>query len=79
MAKNAKLGDARAHLSKLVMNIQEGGDIDIGPDGEALPRLAGESKKPGVREAIDRIRASRRKNGRATAEEILQWRDEGRR
>ena len=79
MANNAKLGDARAHLSKLVTNIQEGRDKDIAPGGEALPRLAGESKKPGVREAIDRIQASRRKNGRASAEEILQWRDEGRR
>lgn len=66
MANDAKLGDKSRELG-------------IGPEHETIPELAADFQKQRVREAIDNIRAGRRKNGRATAEEILQWRDERRR
>jgi hypothetical protein len=78
MANDAKLGNTPRHLSKHLTNIKEGGETGVASDHEALPQLAAENQKLQVREAIDRIRSMRRKNGRATAAEILQRRDEGR-
>jgi hypothetical protein len=78
MANDAKLGNVPRHLSKHLTNINEGGETGVASDHEALPQLAAKSQKLKVQEAIDRIRSMRRKNGRATVAEILQWRDEGR-
>jgi hypothetical protein len=79
MAKDERLGDAPVQLSKHLTNINNGGETGIVADYQTMPGPTAEGQKQKVREAIDRIRAVRRKNGRATVEEILLWRDEGRR
>jgi prevent-host-death family protein len=73
-----KVGEAKTHLSELLAKVEAGEEVVISRGNVSVARLTGTGAKKSVREAIDSIRAARKVNGRATAEEILQWRDEGR-
>ena len=73
-----KVGQAKTHLSELLTKVEAGEEVVISRGNEIVARLIGTGAKKSVREAIASIRASRKPGGRATAAEILQWRDEGR-
>jgi prevent-host-death family protein len=73
-----KVGEAKTHLSELLNKVEAGEEVVISRGNETVARLIGTGVRKSVREAIASIRASRKPMGRASAEEILQWRDEGR-
>jgi prevent-host-death family protein len=73
-----RVGEAKTHLSELLTKVEAGEEVVISRGNETVARLIGTGAKKSVREAIASIRASRKPMGRASAEEILQWRDEGR-
>lgn len=74
-----KVGEAKTHLSELLAKVEAGEEVVISRGNEPVARLVCADSKRSVKEAIDGLRALRRKNGRATVAEILEWRDEGRR
>jgi antitoxin (DNA-binding transcriptional repressor) of toxin-antitoxin stability system len=67
------IGDAEARLSELAARAEAGEDVIIARDHSPVER------ENDVRAAIEEIRAARAGLGSASAEEILAWRDEGRR
>jgi hypothetical protein len=79
MTNNAKAGKAQLRLSEFRTKVEEAEEDRISCGNEPAAQGAPENQKQSLKEVIDGIRAKRRKNGRATVQEILEWRDEGRR
>lgn len=80
--KHVSLADARANIAKLLDEVERGETVTISRDGGVQPPLAppfDESRREDARRAIEEIRELRKTAPRATVEEILAWRDEGRR
>jgi prevent-host-death family protein len=72
--------EAKTHLSELIARVEAGETVEITRHGKAVARLAPaiEVRKRSLDEVQEEMRKFRR--GRhATVEEILEWRDEGRR
>jgi prevent-host-death family protein len=72
---------AKANFAELLDEVERGETIVITRHGKPIARIAPENaaRQEEVREAIAGIKELRRKVGRATIDEILAWRDEGRR
>ena len=73
------IGDAEASLSELVARAEAGEDVIIARKNRPVARLSGLHRYNDIRAAIEEIRAARAGLAATSAEEILQWRDEGRR
>jgi prevent-host-death family protein len=74
--------EAKTHLSRLLAEVEAGGDVTITRHGRPVARLvpavaAGADERVA---AVERLRALKRELGvRASAEEIRSWIDDGRR
>ncbi|AVT79122.1 type II toxin-antitoxin system Phd/YefM family antitoxin [Rhodopseudomonas sp. P1] len=80
--KHVSLADARANIAKLLDEVERGETVTISREGAGSFELAppfDESRREDARRAIEELKELRKKSGRATAEEIIAWRDEGRR
>ena len=73
------IGDAEARLSELVARAEAGEDVIIARENRPVARFSGLHRYNDIRAAIEEIRAARAGLAATSAEEILQWRDEGRR
>lgn len=79
MTITVKIGEGNSELSDLVAKVEAGEDVLIAREGTPVARLTLIPARPDVEAAIESIRKSRAKLPRTTIEEILEWRDEGRR
>ncbi len=79
MAISVKVGEAKTHLSDLLAKVEAGEEVVISRGRDPIARLTRISRKSDAQTAIDEIFASRKGRKPTTAEEILAWRDEGRR
>jgi prevent-host-death family protein len=72
---------AKARLAELLDEVERGATIVITRHGKRIARLVpeGHRDRDEIRRAIARIKALRKQVKPATIQEILQWRDEGRR
>jgi prevent-host-death family protein len=80
MMKHVQAAAAKTHFSELLDRVERGETIIITRHGKPIARLGpseGE-RQMDTREAIAKIKEMRKHAGRATVEEILAWRDEGR-
>lgn len=78
--KNISLTEAKANMSDLLDTIEQGEAVTITPDMSPLSDSTTETDRlEQGRQAMRELRELRKKSGKATAEEILAWRDEGRR
>ncbi|RJF75753.1 type II toxin-antitoxin system Phd/YefM family antitoxin [Rhodopseudomonas palustris] len=80
--KHVSLADARANITELLDEVERGETITISRDGGRSVAVAPpfeESNREDARRAIEELKELRKKSGPATAEEIIAWRDEGRR
>ena len=78
MTINVKVGEAKTHLSSLLTKVEAGEEVIISRGDEQIARLVKIDRRKHIHKVIENIRAARKLNGRTTAEEILAWRDEGR-
>jgi prevent-host-death family protein len=80
--KQVQASVAKAKLAELLDAVERGETIAITRHGKTIARLVPddeEAKHAEARRAIERIKQMRKEHGlRATKEEILAWRDEGR-
>ncbi|MGP9813014.1 type II toxin-antitoxin system Phd/YefM family antitoxin [Rhodopseudomonas sp. NSM] len=79
--KHVSLADARANIAELLDEVERGETVTISRDGAKSFEIAppfDESRREEARRAIEEIRELRKTAPRATVEEILSWRDEGR-
>jgi prevent-host-death family protein len=79
MTINVKVGEAKTHLSELLTKVEAGEEVIISRGNQPIVRLVAIDNKQSVRQRIDRILEIRAKAKQVTIDEILEWRDEGRR
>lgn len=72
---------AKAQLAELLDQVEQGETVVITRHGKAIARLVPEQagRQDEIKEAIAGIKELRKHTKGATIEEILAWRDEGRR
>lgn len=78
--KQIQASAAKARLAELLDEVERGETIVITRHGKAIARLVPneEARRADARRAMDGIKEMRKHAGRATVQEILAWRDEGR-
>ncbi len=79
--KHVSLADARANIAELLDEVERGETVTISRDGAGSQELAPPAnvRSADVVQAIEELKQLRKANGPVTVEEILSWRDEGRR
>ncbi len=79
--RTIQASEAKARLLQLLDDVERGETVVITRHGRPVARLCPDvdRRKAEIAEAIDGIRKARRGRGKVTAEEIITWRDEGRR
>jgi prevent-host-death family protein len=79
--RSIQSSEAKTHLPQLLDEVERGETLVITRHGRPIARLVpdAEARQADRLRAIEEIREPRKKNGRVTVEEILSWRDEGRR
>jgi prevent-host-death family protein len=81
--KQIQASMAKAKFAELLDEVERGETVVITRHGKCVARLVPEdeeTRRAAARRAIERIKALRKEHGvRVTKEEILAWRDEGRR
>lgn len=82
MMKHIQASEAKAKFSELLDQVERGETIMITRHGKVIARIepaVSDKAKAAAREAMQRIMEARKTAPVATVEEILEWRDEGRR
>jgi prevent-host-death family protein len=79
--KQVQASAAKARFAELLDDVEQGQSIEITRHGKAIARLMPQedAKRADALRAMADIRERRKTAQSATAEEILAWRDEGRR
>jgi prevent-host-death family protein len=79
--RSIQSSEAKTHLPQLLDEVERGETLVITRHGRPIARLVpdAEARQADRLRAIEEIRELRTKNGPVTVEEILSWRDEGRR
>ena len=80
--KHVRLSDARSQIAELLDEVERGETLVISRDGDKLaeqPAVVDDERREAARLAIEAIKEARKTAPRATLEELLAWRDEGRR
>ena len=78
--KQVQFSTAKAQLSDLIDEVERGETVVITRHGKAVARLVREEdgRRADALRAMAELKELRKTAGRATVEEILAWRDEGR-
>jgi prevent-host-death family protein len=78
--KQLQASEAKARFAELLDEVERGETVVITRHGKPIARLVPdeEARRANARRAMDAIKEMRKHAGRATVQEILAWRDEGR-
>jgi len=79
--KHVSLANARAHIAELLDEVERGETVTISRDGvaETSQQLPFDDKRrESARRAIEAIRELRKTAPKASVEEIIAWKNEGR-
>jgi len=78
--KQVQFSTAKAQLSELIDDVERGETVQITRHGKPVVRLVREedARRADASQAMREIEEMRKPAPRVTAEEILAWRDEGR-
>ena len=79
MTTTVKISEAKTHLSDLLVRAESGEDIVIARGNNPIIRLARIAKETDMKLLLAEVRAARVKAATSTHDEIISWRDEGRR
>ena len=79
MTITVKIGDAKTRLSELIARVEAGEEFVIARGDAPVARLSRFRRDNDVRAAIADILVTRVGQAPSSAEELLAWRDEGRR
>jgi prevent-host-death family protein len=74
-----KISEAKTHLSELLARVEAGEDLIITRGTDPVAHVTRVRKPNDFRLLLAEVRAARQKAGVSTHDEILSWRDEGRR
>jgi len=78
--KTVQASTAKTYFNSLLDDVERGDSVVITRHGKAIARLVPEAEynRERARKAIEEIREARKTAPKVTVEEILAWRDEGR-
>jgi prevent-host-death family protein len=78
--KNVQASVAKSHFAELLTEVERGETIVISRHGKPIARLVPEKseREREIAQAMADIEALRQRSNHTTVEEILAWRDEGR-
>ena len=79
MTINVKIAEAKTHLSDLLAKVEAGEDLIISRGNQPIARVTRVRRANDVAATIRQIFTDRADRPRTTIDEILAWRDEGRR
>ena len=79
MTTTVKISEAKTHLSDLLARVEAGEDFVIARGNDPIAHVTRMRKQTDMQLLIAEVRAARLKTGISTHDEILSWRDEGRR
>ena len=74
-----KVGEAKTHLSDLLARVEAGEEVVIARGNDPIARLTRIPRETSLKALIEEVKAARACRATTTTEEILAWRDEGRR
>ena len=79
--KHIQASEAKAKFAELLDQVERGDTIVITRHGKAIAHLtpSEEARKEQARKAMQELRELRKGTGKVSVEELLAWRDEGRR
>jgi antitoxin (DNA-binding transcriptional repressor) of toxin-antitoxin stability system len=79
MTITVKVGEAKTHLSDLLAKVEAGEEVIISRGNEPIAKLSRIRRENDVDAVIAEIKAARAGRAKTTIEEILAWKEEGRR
>lgn len=79
MTRIVKIGEAKAHFSELLVKVEAGEEIIIARGAVPVARLTRVPQSNDLAALIAEVKAARAGRPPTRPEEILAWRDEGRR
>lgn len=79
MGITIKTGEAKTRLSELLARVEAGEEVTIARGTTPIARLVPVERTRDAKAAVADIIAMRKTAGSSTAEELIEWRDEGRR
>jgi antitoxin (DNA-binding transcriptional repressor) of toxin-antitoxin stability system len=79
MSTTVKVSEAKAHLSELLVRVEAGEDVIISRGNDPIVRMSRIRKESDLQLLMNEVRAARSRATPSTHDEILSWRDEGRR
>ena len=79
MTTTVKISDAKTHLSELLARVEAGEDFVIARGSDPVAHLTRARKHTDLQLLLAEVRSARQKATASTHEEVLSWRDEGRR
>ena len=79
MPLTVKIGEAKTRLSELLAKVEAGEEIVIARGHEPIARLIRVPKAEDFAALVAEVKAARAKRAKTSPEELLAWRDEGRR
>lgn len=79
MTTTVKVSEAKTHLSDLLARVEAGEDFVIARGNDPVAHVTRARKQSDLQLLLTEVRAARQKVATSTHEEILAWRDEGRR
>jgi antitoxin (DNA-binding transcriptional repressor) of toxin-antitoxin stability system len=79
MTMTVKIGEAKTRLSELLVRVEAGEEVVIARGDDPIARLTRIPKDTDRDALIAEVRAARAGRAPTTSEEILAWRDEGKR
>lgn len=79
MTTTVKISEAKTHLSDLIARVEAGEEFVIARGNDPVAHLTAIRKQSDMQLLLAEVRAARLKATASTHDEILSWRDEGRR
>ncbi len=79
MTTTVKISEAKSQLSDLLARVEAGEDFVIARGNDPVAHLTRARKESDLQLLLAEVRAARLRTAASTHDEILSWRDEGRR
>jgi len=79
MTTTVKVSEAKTHLSELLARVEAGEEVIIARGNDPIARLSRIRKETDLQLLVNEVRAARGRAQPSTHDELMSWRDEGRR
>ncbi|HEY8193410.1 MAG TPA: type II toxin-antitoxin system Phd/YefM family antitoxin [Hyphomicrobium sp.] len=79
MSLTVKIGEAKTRLSELLAKVEAGEEVVIARGHEPIARLTRVPKADDFAALVAEVKVVRARRAKTTPEELIAWRDEGRR